>query len=136
MLFSSFLISVACAERPAVTTLRGEVLRQNGSPVAGATIAAVERAPWLSLGVTDTVVGRGIANKVGRFTLQVPLRTNISRLILVVGGEWERVKMKDGDPLRFGTSVPLERVMKAGLNRIIVPNSFRPVKQRPIQGQQ
>jgi hypothetical protein len=110
--------------------LEGDVIRENGSPISGITIVATERAPWSPIAlIADRVVGRAISDGKGRFTMQVPHETKIKRLILVASGEWERMETKDRKDIGLmGTSVPLRKVKQRKLNRIVVPNSFRPAK--------
>jgi hypothetical protein len=113
----------------ALMKLEGDVIRENGSPVAGVKVVAVQRA-WSLVGpIADRELARVISDHRGYFTIEVPHGTNIRRLILVAGGEWNRMESNDRrDIALMGTSVPLRKVTKNGRNRIIVPNSFRPAK--------
>jgi hypothetical protein len=110
--------------------LEGDVIRENGSPIAGVRIVAMERAPWSLIAlIADREVGRALSDRKGRFTMHVPHDTKIRRLILVACGEWEHMETKDRKDIGLmGTSVPLRKVTKDGRNRIIVPNSFQPAK--------
>lgn len=109
--------------------LEGDVIRENGSPVAGVKVVAVQRA-WSLVGpIADRELARVISDQRGYFRIEVPHGTNIRRLILVAGGEWNRMESNDRRNIALmGTSIPLRKVTKNGRNRIIVPNSFRPAK--------
>jgi hypothetical protein len=121
--------ALAAFGQGALVKLEGDVIRENGSPVAGVKIVAVQRA-WSLVGpIADKELARVISDHRGYFTIEVPHGTNIRRLILVAGGEWNRMESNDRRDIAFmGTSVPLRKVTKNGRNRIIVPNSFRPAK--------
>src|SRR6516162_975626 len=93
--------------------LEGDVVRENGSPVAGVMIGAIEITPWyMMLGgpIADREIAKTVTDRTGHFTLQIPQGTNIRGLILVAAGEGvKRFKTKDGDVGLMGTSVPLRK---------------------------
>ncbi|MFL6519613.1 MAG: hypothetical protein ACJ8NS_05280 [Chthoniobacterales bacterium] len=134
LLLAASVAAVAAPEREQLMTLEGEVIRQNGLPLAGVTVGAELRASSFALlagPIADREVARSLSDDKGHFTLHIPPGTNVRRLILVAGGQLNRMRSKEGDIGFFGTSVSLRNVNQRGLNRIVVPNNFQPARQRP-----
>src|SRR6266550_4656716 len=105
----------AASDQRASLTIEGVVIRENGTPVAGVAIVAIERAPWSLVGpIADKKVARGISDTSGHFTIQIPRTTKIRRLSLGASGQWKRMNSREGDLGLMGTSVALERVAKEG----------------------
>lgn len=122
--------ATSASERLRALTLEGDVVRQNGTPVARVPIVAVQRAGWQIFGpVADTKIARTVSDAAGHFIIQLPSGANVRRLTLVARGGWERMDTNNPKDIGLmGTSVPLEKVTEHGPNRIIVPNAFRPAK--------
>ena len=121
-------VPLMAADQGSVVSLDGLVIRENGRPVSNVGISALEKPPPITFGpMDDTVIGRTVTDAHGKFTIKIPRKTKISRVYLSALGPWKRIKDSRGKIVRIeGTSIPLEKVTKDGVNRIIVPNDFQP----------